>query len=318
MLSGIDMNETLFQLPKDLRIDDCLIYHDESKKVFKNIWAHALFFVPESSSAKLLEEILEIRRKYGCENNRFHFANISGQRICKEDGSIVIKEWVEHGIEALRSKGSYIFSHPLNCKLGIIFFPTWLDLDLYGGGSQNEKMLRYFETVLRILLKGCAHWLYDENKKLKIKGIITDGEPWHRELDEIRVLDRLIPTVRDYVEIDRNAYIEGICSDHKSFDCTDCNKAQLLQLTDLLLGSIIHCCFRDLKYGDKKERIIRPIREMLEKRKRGRNFRRSGHYKSFSLSFATIENNQWVFQWVNTQEIVYEDNQLKLFEFSYK
>ncbi|MCK4818806.1 hypothetical protein KA005_23740, partial [bacterium] len=288
---GDSMHEELFQVHNDVRIDNCLIYHDESKKVFKNVWAHALFFVPESTSEKLVEKLLEIRIKYGC-NNRLHFANISGKKICTEDGSIVIKEWIEHAIEALRSKGSYIFRLPLNCKLGVIFFPTWLELDLYGGGSQSERMLRYFETVLRMLLKGCAHLLYDESKKLKIMGIITDGEPWHRELDSIRVVDRLITNFRDYVEVDSNAYIEGICSDHKSCDCTDYNKAQILQITDLLLGSIIHCCFRDLKYGDKKEKIIRPTREMLEKRNRGRNFRRSGHYKSLSLSFANIKNDQ--------------------------
>lgn len=310
------MNKTLFPLIQTSKIDGCLIYHDESKRVFDNVWAHVLFFIPESSSAELLRQLWTIRKKYGCKDNKLHFADISGRRICMEDGSIAIREWIQYGVEALRSKGSHIFKPPLNCKLGVVFFPTSFDFDLYGGCSRNEKMLRYFETVLRMLLKGCAHGLYDQNNKLKIKGMITDGEPWHRRLDEIRILYRLILEVRDYVKIDKNAYIEGVFSDHKSCDRTDIDKAQFLQLADLLLGSIIHCCFRGLEYQKKKEIIIRPVREMVKKRRRGRNFRHSGHYRSFSLSFADIKNGQWKFQQVDTKEIIYEDNQLKLFEFN--
>lgn len=309
------MRKTLFPLSPVSRADECLIYHDESKKVLeKNVWAHALFFVPESASAELLSQLWARRKRHGCEDKKLHFADISGGEICEKDGSIVIKEWLQHGIEALRSKGSYIFRPSLSCKLGVIFFHTSSDLDLYGGGTKDEKMLRYFETVLRMLLKGCAHALYGQNNKLKIKGIISDGEPWHRGLDEIRILDRLISEVREYVEIDRNAYVEGVVSDHSSPDCTDSDKAQFLQATDLLLGSVIHSCFRHLRHGDKKEIIIRPVREMLEKRKRGAGFLRSGHCRSFSLSFAHIDKDQWKFEQVDTKEIIYEDNQLKLFE----
>lgn len=308
------MSKTLFSLPQISRVDECLIYHDESKRVFKNVWAHALFFVPKSASEKLLSQLWAVRKKYRCENKKLRFADISGKKICEKDGSIVKKEWLQYGVEALRSKGSYTFRPPLSCKLGVIFFPTSLDLDLYGGDTKDEKMLRYFETVLRMLLKGCAHGLYARDNKLKIKGIITDGQPWNRELDEIRILDHLIAEVREYVEIDRNACIEGVVSDHTSPDCTDSDKAQFLQATDLLLGSVIHSCFRDLERSAKKEIIIRPVRAMLEKRKRGAGFRNSGHYRSFSLSFARIERGQWKFEQVDTKEIIYEDNQLKLFE----
>ena len=308
------MSNTLFPLYQTTKVDECIIYHDESKRVFKNVWAHVLFFVPETSKKILLYKIWEVRKRCGCENKKLHFADISGETICKKDGSIVIKEWLQYGIEVLRSHGSYIFRPPLNCKLGVIFFPTSLELDLYGGGTKDEKMLRYFETVLRMLLKGCAHGLYNQNTKLKINGIITDGKPWHRNLDEIRILDRLISEVREYVEIKRDAYIEGVVSDYTASNCTDKDKAQLLQLADLFLGSIIHCWFRELKYGDKKEKIIRPVRDMLDKRKRGSNFQNSGHYRSFTLSSAYIKNDQWQFDQVVTKEIIYEDNILKLFE----
>lgn len=308
------MRETLFPLSPVSRTDECLIYHDESKGVFENVWAHVLLLVPESASVELLRQLWKVRGRHGCEDKKLHFAEISGEKICQQDGSIVIKDWLQYGVEALRGKGSCVFSPSLGCKLGVIFFHTSADLDLYGGGIKGEKMLRYFETVLRMLLKGCAHGLYDQDNRLRVRGIITDGEPWHRKLDEIRILDRLISETREYVEIDRNAYVEGVVSDHTSPDCTDRDKAQFLQLADLLLGSIIHSCFRDLEHGNKKEKMIRPVREMLEKRRRGAGFRYSGHYRSFSLSFAAIEMGQWKFEQVDTKEIIYEDNQLKLFD----
>lgn len=295
---------------------ECSIYHDESKRVFGGVWAHALFFVPEPAVDELLRKLWEIRKRHGCEDIKLHFAEISGSKICRQDGSVVIQEWLQHAVEALRSKGSVAFRPALNCKLGVIFFHTPVDLDMYGGGRKDEKRLRYFETVLRMLLKGSAHYLFSNDNRLRLKGIITDGEPWHRRLDETRILDRLMSDVREYVTVDENAYIEAIVSHHRSPSCTDENKAQFLQLTDLLLGSVIHSCFRDLEYGAKKEIIAKPVRAMLKKRKRGRGFQRSGHYRAFTVSIASIEDDQWEFQQVDTKEIIYEGNQLRLFEFN--
>jgi len=295
---------------------ECVIYHDESKKVFGDVWAHAQLFVPEPAADALLGKLWEKRKKHGCEDIKLRFADISGSKICGQDGSVVIQEWLQYAVEALRSKGSVVFRPPLNCKLGIIFFHTSVDLDMYGGGTKGEKRLRYFETVFRMLLKGGAHYLFSNDNRLTIKGIVTDGEPWHRRLDETRILDRLMSDVREYVTVDENAYIEAIVSRHRSPSCTDENKAQFLQLTDLLLGSIIHSCFRDLRRGTKKEILIRPVKQMLEKRRRGRKFQHSGHYKSFTLSLASIANDQWEFQQIDTKEIIYEGNQLRFFEFN--
>lgn len=308
------MSVTLFPLPQTIATDECTVYHDESKRVFKNVWAHGLLFVPESASAELLSRLWEVRRRHGCEHKKLQFADISGGRICAADGSLAIREWIQHGVEALRHKRSQVFRPPLKCKLGVIFFSTSLDLDMYGGEAKDERMLRYFETVLRMLLKGCAHYLYGADNKLRIKGIVTDGEPWRRGLDETRILEPLALEAREYVDIDSTAYIEGIVSDHTARNCVDRDRAQLLQLTDLLLGSVIHSCFRDLKRGSKKEVIIRPVREMLQKRERGRNFQRSGHYRAFAISFAHVEKDQWNFQQVDARQIVYENNQLQLFE----
>lgn len=52
--------------------------------------------------------------------------------------------------------------------------------------------MRFNETILRMLLKGAVHYLYDEDNKVKILKIITDGKPYHRKLSEDRIVWRLI------------------------------------------------------------------------------------------------------------------------------
>jgi len=303
------MMDKLFKVPP--KVNSCLIFHDESKDVNRCIWAHAIFFMPEGSYRNLLDKLWSIRWKYNCMDKKFHFADISGRKLCAADGSKAIKEWIEIAVEALKTKNS-IFNPPLECKLGIIFFDSSCNLSLYKGNKKEEKFLRYFETLLRMILKCCAHTFYDENNRLEIKGIITDGKPWHRPLNEMRILSRLMKESRDYVDIAKNAYIESIISDHKSNDCKDVEKAQLLQLTDLLLGSVIFSCFRKIVYGRKREKIIRPVKCMLDKVKRGKNFRYSSHYKTFVLSKARIEKGEWKFENVETTELIYENSQLQL------
>lgn len=306
------MNKPLIVFPS--RIVPCLIYHDESKNVERNVWAHALLFVPESSHKDLLNKLWDIRKKYNCLNKKLHFSDISGSKICESDGSIVIKEWIEIGVEALKWKSS-IFNPPLACKIGIIFFDNTCYLSLYGG-NRREKELRFFETVLRMALKGCTHYLYDKSQKLEIKGILSDGQPWHRPLDELRILNKLKSECRSYVTINKNAFMKCIISDHSNEDCKDKDSSQILQLTDLLLGCAITSCFRKVEYGSKKEKIVRPFKEMLDKRKRGTNFRYSSHFKSFNISFARVAKGKWMFENVMNKELIYKDNQLKFSDFN--
>jgi len=304
---------TLFPLRQQVKTHECTIYHDESKGVIAgNVWAHGLLFVPESARFRLLEKLYESIGKHCGEDKRLHFTDISGKEICAQDGSVVIRDWVHYGVDALRNKGSAIFRPALNCKLGIIIFDTSVPLDLYGGETRGEKKLRYFETVLRMLLKGCSHYLYNQNNRLRIKGIITDGEPWHRKIDEVRILNPLVRDVRGYVEIDDEAYIEAAPKDHRSPKCTDCDKSHLLKLIDHLLGCVVQSCFRDLAHGRKKEIIARPVRDMLDKRRRKSRFQASGHYRQFAISYARLINGQWFFEQIDTKRLLFEGNQLKM------
>jgi len=335
---------------------EVIIYHDETGGVGEErLNGHVLLFVPVrvrieekgglfgpnsyqiDSQRELFTRLEEVRDEFQA-HHKFHFREIGGQSWTKYNEAE--KQWVKIGVDALRrghSRGT-IFAYPLHCKLGVIFFesPPLKSLELYGGGLRKEKELRFNETLLRMLLKGAVHYLYNENHKVKILKIVTDGEPNHRKLSEDRILWRLIEEelsgkLRSYVEIKLDTEIVHLPSDHKKHEegSEEYVHATMLQLADMLLGSVRHVCFKRIKVSsskpkiggrveNKKSVIGYPVKEMLDKRKRGRNFRYSSHYRSFTISKAFIQDSEWKFQRVITREIqiIPDASQVTLLNFS--
>lgn len=286
---------TLFAIPP--LEDTVTVYHDETAEACgKRIWGHGLLFVPERSKESLLKDLQDARIETDY-HGKLRFAKISESVYTPKYNCA--KRWVQIGVEYLkREKG---------CKLGIIFFDKESANIGFYSGDTKEKILKLVETVLRMVLKGSVHYLYNENWRIKVHGIITDGEPWHRGLDDLRILDVLLSGVRDYVEILPFAGISAVFSNHNDSRCNDTDSAHILQLTDLLLGSTIQSCFRELECGKKKEIIVRPVKEMLDKRKRGKNFKYSSHYRSFTLTSASVVKDAWQFEPLNTKEIIIND-----------
>jgi hypothetical protein len=296
----------LFPPTKPQEVSECLVFHDEHKD---QLWAHCLLFVPLKEIDRLYKVLYRIRQQYDCSNKKLHFCDISGSKFCKEDGSYAIREWIFVAVDAMRSKNTIVFKPPLKCKMGVIFFPppSKANINFYKADTKKENILRYFENVLKMMLKGCAHFLYSSSEKLIIKGLVTDGNPWRRPLSKTRILDALRRELRDYIEIAPDAVIEALNSDHDAPDCTDPIKANILQLTDLLLGSVIEVCYQQPNQRPKRWQIAQPVKEMLDKRKRGSNFQYSGHYKSFALTIALPrKRGGWDFDSLETKEIIYD------------
>lgn len=332
------------------------VYHDETKGIVEgNLKAHIFLFVPSEFRTKrsgtlfgneeecincnklLYNKIIEVRKKYSKELHKFHFTDISGKKWTKYD--IAEQEIVKVGVDALRNKNSLLFRSPLCCRIAIIFYNNPASFELYGGDSKAEKKLRYNETLMRMLLKGAVHYLYDNNNKVKICKIVTDGEPYHRKISEERVLWTLLTDdllgrspLRNYVSIPDNAEIIHQDSHHKNYEVNSepYIHANMLQLADMMLGSICCSCYKgvkvvisplriDSRVENKKGIIASPIKEMLDKRKRGKNFRHSSHYRSFTISRAFIENKLWEFENIMTKEvqITPETNQLNLFDLAF-
>ena len=332
---------------------EVIIYHDQTKGFANtNFRGHVFLFVPYKltltektplfgirekcifSKQLLFEEINEVRAK--CDAiHKFHFTNISGKIWSKNNTAE--KEVMAVCQDALKIRNTEIISCPICCKLAIIFYSASSDLDLYSG-DKKEKKLRYDEILMRILLKGAVHFLYDKDNKVEIIKIISDGDPYHRKLSTDRILQRLIDDdllgkgpLREYVTISENAEIIQLTSQHKNYKekSEEFINANMLQLADMLLGSVIFSCYKginvcnasptiDCEVEDKKAIIAYPIKEMLDKRKRGRNFIYSSHYKSFSLSKAFIDSGMWKFENITTKEVTINPDtlQISLFELS--
>jgi len=318
---------------------EVVIYHDETKGAgTERLKGHALLFVPVRTTIEdiggffgnqkrqvmpldfLLKEIKKIRSDFYA-NHKFHFSEISGRKWANQNNAD--KQIVEIGVEYLKQNKTF-------CKLGIIFYekPKSDQIANYGGEYRSEKELRFGETLLRMLLKGTVHYLYNNNHKVKILKIITDGQPYHRKLNEFRILERLSGDLRDYIEIYEDAELLNLNSDHKNYDkdSEEYKYANMLQLVDMLLGCAIHSCLKNVKIGEvypkicdsaeaKKGIIAYPVKEMLNKRKRGSGFKNSSHYKAFTISKAYIKDNKWEFENITTRKIEISDTgQLSIFD----
>ncbi len=307
-----------------------IIYHDEVKDIPDvNLRGHILLFVPISISIDnstpllgdyhtdyfprivLYQEICKVRKKYNF-YNKMHFSDIGGKKWTKFDEAK--REILGIIIDALKIKSSFYFNSPLNCKFAVIFYPKGKDLKFYSGETKKEKTFRYDETLLRILIKGSAHFLYDSEKQIEIEEFITDGFSTFRPLNENRILFQIKidefsgrSELRNYVHFDPNLSINHLPSDHRNYevDSTDFINANLLQVADLLLGSINRVCFTNSKLPtkipqigelcSKKDVIAVLMKNLLEKKFRGKGFIHSSHYKTFVVSKVDFLGDEIVF-----------------------
>lgn len=315
---------------------EVIVYHDETLDAGSgNLKGHVLYLVPVRLSQErytplfgsesfeyrpedlLFEHIKRIRSTHGFDR-RFHFCKISGAKWTKWD--VPFLQASNLAVDSLRSKRSQQFKYPLCCKLAVLFYPKKSDISLYGGDHGKEKYQRHDETLLRMLLKGAAHYLYGDGVKVLVSRIVSDGEPKHRPLDSSRIVWQLFSEeggkktqLRDYVSFTDEAVIDHVSSNHREHELEGehYRHAQHLQLADMLLGGVIHACHKGCQIrvppplgtpvSYKRDIISTPIKSMLEKRHRGRGFRHSGHYKSFTISEVGFATGEVVFKEVSTK-----------------
>lgn len=313
------------------------VYYDETH-MENNLNGHVLFFVPDQIEIPctqsdntgnprlfdcpsytyypcrdLIKEVTNLRgNKF--QYHKFHFNEISGRHWTEQDK--VTYNLLATLVDSLRSKGCQRFQAPLCCKVAVLYYPENKKKDLYGGKDNKEKKLRYDETMLRILLKGACHYLYDKDHAITISNFIVDGFPAHRELDDNRIIWKLFAEegnnrtqLRDYVQFDPNITITHIDSVLRNYapGSVEFEHANFLQCADLLLGSISYSLFKPPWEGkkhigikelctNKKGVLSENARYMLGKVSRGYGFTTSGHYKSFSVSRLLLEHGKIIFQ----------------------
>ncbi|MGD0878512.1 MAG: hypothetical protein ABSA01_10245 [Anaerolineales bacterium] len=327
----------------NLSLSKVFVYHDETKEVpGRNFKGHVLLFVPVEliiisktplfgldsveyhPRDEIAQEVLGVRRDFNY-RGKFHFSKIGGSKWGTDD--LAHRKAVELVVDGLCHKHQKLFKRPLHCKLAVMFYPSEADYLIYGGETKKEQKLRHDETVLRMLLKGAAHYLYDDNNRIEVANIISDGQPEHRSLDSDRILWRLTydglygrAPLRDYVSLSPNATIIHLPSDHRNYEPTgeEYINAHMLQLADLMLGASLRSCYVGMtsrktlpRIGDecvKKDIIAQPVQEMLDKRKRGGGFRYSGHYRSFNVTLVEFSEGGANFREVHTKQVPMSDS----------
>ncbi len=314
------------------------VYHDETSDAGPgHLKGHVLFWVPDHIYGEYRtplfgsepfeyqpDDLLFTRvKQIRTDNNydtRFHFCKISGSKWTQWD--VPLLEATSVAVDALRRKFQKQFDRPLCCKLAILFYPKKSDLSLYGGSHGKERHQRHDETVLRMLLKGAAHYLYNEDTYINLRRIISDGDPRHRPLDPERIVWRLLADdggekvpLREYISFAEDVTIEHVPSNHRLHDEEHAHYryAHHLQLADLLLGGVIHACHKgchtyeppplDTPVHNKRDIIATPVKRMLDKQFRGFGFRASGHFRSFTVSQVEFGNEGVIFRQVATRDI---------------
>jgi hypothetical protein len=308
---------------------DVFIYHDETTLAERtNLKGHVFLIVPNSLSVDkdsaqrsldlcrppdcesisplnlMHQEIMKVRSKYDA-FHKFHFSRIAGKKWNNKNNAE--RDALETLIDSLRNRKLARFNEPLHCKLAIIFYLS-TTLDLYGG-NRTERQYRYYETTLRILLKGSLHYLYDNNNKVKVHKIISDGSPYHRELNYDRIVKPLLAdgSMKEYAQVSPNTEIVHLISNHKRYDedSVEFKHCTMLQLADLVLGSVRYT-ETSLKLTaipptgtlveNKKAIFSYPIKQMLREWRRDEHSRRCNYYKSISVTDASLRNDKWDFK----------------------
>jgi len=330
---------------KSTKIYRVTVYHDETKDVpGEKRKGHVLLFVPETVEVSQQTPLFgtfrdtqnprgifmnlmdSIRQKWACEDRKFHFTDISGRRWSKYDQALL--ELNQLAVEAMRTKGPCpTLKQPLAFKLAVIFYPQNADFTLYGGATKAEKRVRYDETILRILLKGAVHFLYSGGDKIEVLRLVCDGQPEHRRFSEDRILWQLLveeesgrKPLQSYVSLHPEAYIKHVPSDHKKHvrSSEGYVDANLLQVADVLLGSVRHIFFGNHEHistrpqlweecRNKRSIIAKPVWEMLKKVERGYAFIQSGHYRTFAVSCMDFEGDSIAFSQLNLPNLSGED-----------
>jgi len=302
---------------------EIIAYHDETAQTGPNgnLSGHILYFVPRrirrcddspslfgpreieyNPQDLLLAEISRIVTQAGLSHHKFHFTTRSGTKWTKY--AEAYRSLIRIGIDSLRHKQPKLLQRPAHCKMAVIFYPSGVDVSVFGGEA-SEQYLRHDETIIRWLLKGALHRLFDEDHEVELVGVVSDGDPHHRSLDEWRILERMqhdsgprTSKLREYVSVNGAAQIVHLSSDPKNHrKGRALEHCAMIQMADLLFGAVRRAYFVDishcsgaptvgqsLKKWKKKDYLAVPARTMLQKRNRGYGFQHSGHFNTFSVS----------------------------------
>ena len=289
------------------------LYHDES---MENGYWHGILLVPAEKKALLLEYLEQARRNTG-------YRDPLGIKKVKRNNRVFdcASSWVQLGLGFMRSRAK---TQPFPVSLGkrgkqrvlvnLSQNATHLKFILFRERDNHKTMTGYpdraskIETTFRFGIKGGLHFLGSDEQPIHIEKMHFDGHKHHlRHLDRNRIVGRL-QGLRRYCSISsRPDIIDDRSSDHRAEDAQSYEDCQLLQLTDLLIGSFrtaLGVVTRDIH----KELARLPKELILDYRKGYARMRNSRWFSSFWLSECFLQSDGWHFQ---TLEFIESDTDVK-------
>ena len=278
------------------------LYHDESLE--GGYW-HGMLLVPISQKGPLVELLSQTRRNVG------YYDPISIKRV-REHGKIYdcADSWIQIGAAALRSQtkdlpyqiflgnremGKRVYvSRSIECSGAkfILFCERDQHQQMQGHPDYASKV----ETTFRMGLKGGLHYLGSDEEPIHVEKMHFDGhEHLRRHLDASRIVGRL-DGLRAYCSISASdKLIDDRSSDHRRVDSQGYGDCQLLQLTDLLIGSsrtVLGQCTRAIHRD-----IARPVRAILQKYRQGSARMQNSRWRdSLCVSRCFLSSGRWCFE----------------------
>lgn len=287
------------------------LYHDESKE--KGYW-HGMLLVPEHKRIELYGRLCAISAAHSITQA------ISLKAVKSTTGSMAraAERWVGLGVCALSSdhKGKVMsyslrlnrteeLSTPIGAKF-IVFHKADDHGDMTGRMNWTEAV----ETTCRMGLKGGLHALASEMNPVHITGMHFDGHKHYgRRLDRFRLVERLRPELRPYCTIAQYSdIIVDKSSNPTDIDAQDLVDCTLLQLTDLLVGSVRSVAGSGVH--NRHKHIVKPVADLLGRyNSHPARWMKSRWSGGLWVRSAALENGAWAFSEVHPQRPVVDEGE---------
>ena len=275
----------------------CELYHDESQA--DGFW-HGMLLVPAQTRMDLLallercRDFTTYRKPVGIKQTR----KMDRKASC-------VEAWAHVGVSALVSrvdklrnpiflgqieKGRRVYS-TADTFIGAKFI-LFRERDGHESMENHVDHGSKIETTLRMGLKGGLHRLGDAENEIQVTKLHFDGWQHHkRHIDADRVVGRM-ENLRDYCSV--SCEIDDRSSNHERSDSQPYDDCQLLQLTDVLIGTFRSAC--GACTNQYQERIAQIAKPLVDRYACGparmKNSRWAG---GFCMSQCQLENGAWAF-----------------------
>jgi len=275
------------------KLEEIEIYHDEIYDNNERPFGHQFLVVPTRSKSIFNEALMYERERHNAKELTINWKKL---RKSSKSRNVVARKWLQCLYAATYNKPfryikdrKVLRADPLGIKIGSIFVESikklsddfWLHVE-----NDKEKTRRKYETLLRMGIQGVLHYCfnpeYTDYRAVRVKKFYTDGKVFGIvPLNKNRIIKRLERKCRDYIEISSDINIIPVPKSKKKSP-----EVNFEELTDLILGST--CYLGQGRRQEWREKIVKPLAKMYNKRGRKKGFKNSPHFRTFTIRYCRI------------------------------